>query len=119
VRRRAIAVLVIMGLATPSGLLVLAAPATATTPTRYCGSVGKGIGVYDVRASRGVTCRLAKQMMAKLLLGSRQCYPHGYTSHPRCRLYGFLCSSRRSGVPAASHGRCVKGRRLATGTAGP
>jgi hypothetical protein len=93
------------------------AAAFASSSTRSCGFDKKGIGI-EVRASKNVSCALARSMMEKLLLGSEQCYPHGYTAHPKCTLNGFRCSTRklRSG---ASEGRCVKGRRLATGTAGP
>ncbi len=72
-----------------------------------------------MRTSTGVRCKLAKRMMEKLLPGSNACYPHGYTAHPKCTLYGFRCSVNSFDNGGASKGRCVKGRLLATGTAGP
>jgi hypothetical protein len=56
-------------------------------------------------------------MMGKLLQGSKACYPHGYTPHPHCRLYGFKWFAYSTDGGHTLRGRCVKGRKLATGVA--
>lgn len=70
-----------------------------------------------VRASAGVTCYLAKRMMRMLIDWSKACYPNGYTRTPHCRLWGFRCSAHPIDGGHGSRGRCVKGRKLATGVA--
>jgi hypothetical protein len=100
-----------------AGLLV-GGHAAAATPTRSCGYDPHGIGI-QVRASAGVTCSLAKKMMEDVLLGSHACYPHGYTAHPTCVLFGFNCSAVDSQRSHRTYGRCTRGRRLALGVAGP
>lgn len=71
-----------------------------------------------VRATPNVSCRLARLLMKHLLDGGKKCYPNGYTSHPSCRLHHYRCHARPAGG-GVTKGRCVKGRRLVVGTAGP
>jgi hypothetical protein len=114
-RARALAMFAAVSCVALGGPIAATASATSTR-TRSCGSIPNAAPNH-VRASPGVSCRLAKKMMKKLLVGSQACYPHGFTSTPHCRLYGFRCSAHPTDSGHATHGRCVKGRNLVTGVA--
>ena len=94
--------------------------------TRSCGSARHMIQNH-VMATLTVSCSQARRLMHELLGGSKACYPHGYTAHPRCKLErnpvlkleGFQCSATYNSSTNVSKGRCVKGRKLITATAGP
>jgi hypothetical protein len=72
-----------------------------------------------VAASRNVGCTQARRLMHELLGGSEACYPHGYTAHPKCTLERFRCSAAYTARTGITKGRCVKARKVITGTAGP
>jgi hypothetical protein len=72
-----------------------------------------------VAASRNVSCKQARRLMQELFGGSKAGYPHAYTANPRCTLEGFRCSAGYIASTGITKGRCVKGRKLITGTAGP
>jgi hypothetical protein len=99
---------------------------TAAVRARSCGSVPKMIQNH-VTATWTVSCSQARSLMHELLGGSKACYPHGYTAHPRCKLEwsrnvqleGFQCSATYDASTNVLKGRCVQGRKLVTGTAGP
>lgn len=82
------------------------------SPTRSCGYVPIGIG-FTVRASKGVTCRLARGLMKGFFLGA------ACSSGSSCRLGAFSCSSREVRRLGISVAVCVSGRRVATGVQGP
>lgn len=116
-------------------LIVLAAVLTScgaasqAIATRSCGSVLHMIQNHEA-ATPTVSCVQARRLMHGLLGGSEPCYGHGYTAHPSCRLAGrpvvdnlrlegFDCSATYNSSMEVSRGRCVQGRKLVTGTAGP
>lgn len=94
--------------------------------TRSCRSARDMIQNH-VMATPTVSCSQARRLMHELLGGSKACYPHGYTANPRCKLErspvlkleGFQCSATHNPSTNVSKGRCVKGRKLITATAGP
>lgn len=92
--------------------------ASAAASLRYCGMAQRMIQ-NSVYASSGVSCGLARFLIKSLLGGSAACYPHGYTSHPTCRIDGFFCFTRGHLADGATKGECVNGRLLVRGTAGP
>lgn len=92
--------------------------AAADPGVRSCGAASNMIA-NAVYASPGVNCGQARRLMHDLLGGSTACYPHGYTARPRCVLDGFHCAASTKAGTGVTSGRCVKGRLLITGTAGP
>jgi hypothetical protein len=115
-KRSATGLVLLAGFCLPSPA---AAQVRATTASlRYCGEAQRMIA-NSVHASYGVRCSTARAMIKDLLGGSQACYPHGYTSHPSCRLFGFYCSAHEDAASGASVGRCVRGRLVVTGRAGP
>ncbi len=104
-------------LATTAAWLAVTVCALAA-PTRYCGSAPHMIS-NSVYATPNVSCSQARRLMKELLGGSRACYPSGYTPNPTCTLEGFYCSAHYHRAAGTTTGRCVKGRKLITGIAGP
>ena len=100
--------------------------AASVLSTKSCGSAHHTIQNH-VTAKLTVSCSQARRLMHELLGGSKACYPHGYTAHPRCKLdwsrvlklEGFRCAATHNSRTNVSKGRCVKGRKLITATAGP
>lgn len=112
-----VAMLIAISFASLAGPALAVASPRSSTPTRSCGYTRPPGPNIHVRASAGVTCYLAKRMMRMLIDGSKACYPNGYTRTPHCRLWGFRCSAHPIDGGHGSRGRCVKGRKLATGVA--
>ena len=70
-----------------------------------------------VWATANVGCRQARRLMHKLLGGSPQCFPNGFTDRPVCVVDGFRCSA----FPAGRYrrrGTCADHRRRIHGSAG-
>lgn len=80
---------------------------------RPCGSFPNAAPNH-VFATSNVACSQARRLMRKLLAGSQDCYPNGFTNNPRCVLEGFHCSAHAHG-PHLTRGTCVHHRRRING----
>ncbi|MGN6169321.1 MAG: hypothetical protein ACTHQQ_14310 [Solirubrobacteraceae bacterium] len=97
--------------------VILAATASASTG-RYCGEAPRMIS-NSVYATHNVGCREARHLIKATLGGSWACYHGHYLARVNCYVDGYHCRSRYHPEYGTSTGRCVRGRRIVTGYAGP